>query len=92
MKERIDDIRDHLRHLGWGPEKWRVDLHYVLDYRNHIYSADEIINRTLDLFNYGDRQITARDGNTFVIYNNHVAMQYRNHVAHFLEGMQGRPK
>ena len=88
MKERIDDIRDQLRHLDWGLEKRRVDLYYVLDYRNHIYSADEIINRTFDLFNYGDRQITARDGNTFVVYDKHVAMQYRNHIAHFLEGPQ----
>ena len=86
MKERIDDIRDQLRHLEWGQEKRRVDLYYVLDYRNHIYCADEIINRTFDLFNYGDRQITARDGNTFVVYDKHVAMQYRNHIAHFLEG------
>lgn len=88
MRERIDDIRDHLRHLGWGQGKWRVDLHYVLDYRNHIYSADEIINRTFDLFNYGDRQITDIDGNMFVVYNSHVATQYRNHIAHLLEGME----
>jgi glycerol-3-phosphate O-acyltransferase len=88
MRERIDDVRDHLRHLGWGQEKWRVDLHYVLDYRNHIYSADEIINRTFDLFNYGDRQITARDGNMLVVYNKHVAMQYRNHIAHFMDGLK----
>jgi glycerol-3-phosphate O-acyltransferase len=90
MRERIDDIRDHLRHMGWGQEKYRVDLHYVLDYRNHIYSADEIINRTFDLFNYGDRQITSRDGNMLVVYNKHVATQYRNHIAHFLEGMKAR--
>jgi hypothetical protein len=92
MRERIDDIRDHLRHLDWGQEKWRVDLHYVLDYRNHIYSADEIINRTFDLFNYGDRQITARDGNMLVVYNKHVAMQYRNHIAHFMEGLKKEPE
>jgi glycerol-3-phosphate O-acyltransferase len=92
MKERIDDVRDHLRHLGWGQEKWRVDLHYVLDYRNHIYSADEIINRTFDLFNYRDRQITARDDNTFVVYNKHVATQYRNHIAHFMEGIKKGPE
>ena len=92
MKERIDDIRDYLRRLTWGKEKRRVDLHYVLDYRNHIYSADEIINRTFDLFGTGDRQITATDGNMFVVYNKHVAMQYRNHIAHFLEGMQAKPK
>ena len=92
MKERIDDIRDYLRPLTWGKEKRRVDLHYVLDYRNHMYSADEIINRTFDLFGSGDRQITATDGNMFVVYNKHVAMQYRNHIAHFLEAMQPRPK
>ncbi len=91
LKDKIDDIRDHLRHLVWGMEKRRVDLHYVMDYRNHIFSADEIINRTFDLFNNENRQITARDGDMFVVYNNHVAMQYRNHVAHFLEEMK-KPK
>ena len=91
LKEKIDDIRDHLRHLVWGNEKRRVDLHYVIDYRNHIFSADEIINRTFDLFNNEDRQITARDGDMFVVYNNHVAMQYRNHTAHFFEEMK-KPK
>ena len=91
LKEKIDDIRDHLRHLVWGMEKRRVDLHYVMDYRNHIFSADEIINRTFDLFNNEDRQITARDGSMFVVYNNHVATQYRNHVAHFLEELK-KPK
>lgn len=85
LKDKIDDIRDHLRHLVWGEEKWRVDLHYVLDYQNHIMSAEEIINRTFDLFNYKHRQITARDGDMFVVYNNHVATQYRNHTAHFME-------
>jgi hypothetical protein len=87
MKEKIDDIRDHLRHLLWGSDRRRPDLHYVMDYRNHIYCADEIINRTFDLFNNRDKQITARDDDTFVIYNPHVAMQYRNHIAHFTEGM-----
>ena len=92
MKERIDDIRDYLRRLTWGRENRRVDLHYVLDYRNHIYSADEIINRTFDLFGSGGRQITATDGNMFVVYNKHVAIQYRNHIAHFLDGMQTAPE
>jgi glycerol-3-phosphate O-acyltransferase len=91
LKEKIDDIRDYLRHLAWGTEKCRIDLHYVLDYRDHIYSADEIINRTFDLFNNEDRRVTARDGDMFVVYNNHVAMQYRNHTAHFLEGWN-KPK
>ena len=91
LKDKIDDIRDHLRHLVWGLEKRRVDLHYVMDYRNHIYSADEIINRTFDLFNNENRQITARDGDMFVVYNNHVAMQYRNHIDHFLEELK-KPK
>ena len=92
MKERIDDIRDHLRHLVWGKHKRRLDLHYVLDYRNHIYAADEIINRTFDLFNTQHKQITARDGDMFVVYNHHVAMQYRNHVAHFFENLKHREK
>jgi glycerol-3-phosphate O-acyltransferase len=85
MRERIDDLRDRLRHLSWGNKKWRVDLSYVLDYRNHIISADEIINRTFELFSTPDRRITARDGDRFVIYNHHAAMQYRNHIAHFFE-------
>jgi glycerol-3-phosphate O-acyltransferase len=88
MKERIDDIRVYLRQLAWGTDKRRVDLHYVLDYRNQVYSSDEIINRAFDLFSGSDRQITAVDGNMFVVYNKHVAMQYRNHIAHFMEGMQ----
>lgn len=92
MKERIEDIRDHLRQLVWGKKRWRADLHYVLDYRNHLYSADEIINRTFDLFNNQERQITGRDGDMFVVYNNHVAMQYRNHTAHFLENMKPSKK
>jgi hypothetical protein len=85
MRERIDDLRDRLRHLSWGNKKWRVDLSYVLDFRNHIISADEIINRTFDLFNTQDRRITALDGDRFVVYNHHAAMQYRNHIAHFFE-------
>jgi len=85
MRERIDDLRDRLRHLSWGNKKWRVDLSYVLDYRNHIISADEIINRTFDLFNTRERMITALDGDRFVVYNHHAAMQYRNHIAHFFE-------
>lgn len=91
LKEKIDDIRDHLRHLAWGRENRRVDLHYILGYRSHIFSADEIINRTFDLFNNENRQITARDGDMMVVYNSHVAMQYRNHTAHFLEELY-KPK
>jgi len=85
MRERIDDLRDRLRHLSYGNKKWRVDLSYVLDYRNRIISADEIINRTFELFNTPERRITVRDGDRFVIYNHHAAMQYRNHIAHFFE-------
>lgn len=92
LKEKIDDIRDHLRHLVWGNEKRLVDLYYLLDYRNHIFSADEIINRTFDLFNNEDRQITATDGDMFVVYNSHVAKQYRNHTAHFLEALNNPKK
>ena len=92
MRERIDDLRDQLRHLAWGKNKWQVDLHYVLDYRNHIISADEIINRTFDLFSNPQKHITARDGDMFVVYNNYVAMQYRNHVAHFFEDLENAPE
>ncbi|MBW2367345.1 MAG: hypothetical protein JRH15_05630 [Deltaproteobacteria bacterium] len=88
MLETIDDIRDHLRHLVWEKGARPLDLLYVLDYRNHIYSADEIINRTFDMFNTPQKRITAVDGDMFVVYNKHVAMQYRNHIAHFLENMR----
>lgn len=88
MKERIDDLRDQLRHMDWGKNKWQVDLYYILDYKNHIYSADEIINRTFDLFSNQKKHITARDGDMFVVYNNYVATQYRNHIAHFLESLE----
>ncbi len=85
MRDRIDDLRDRLRHLSYGNKKWQVDLSYMLDYRNQIISADEIINRTFELFNTPERRITARDGDRFVIFNHHAAMQYRNHIAHFFE-------
>jgi glycerol-3-phosphate O-acyltransferase len=90
MRDRIDDLRDYLRHLTWGRKNWSVDLHYILDYRNRIMSADEIINRTLELFGTRDKPITTSDGDMFVINDHHVAMQYRNHIAHFLEDF-GKP-
>ena len=85
MREKIDDIRDHLRHLVWGKQRRRVDLHYVLGYNLQIMSAEEIINRTFEVFAALERPITSLDGDTFVVHNHDVAMQYRNHVAHFLE-------
>ncbi len=88
MKEKIDDIRDHLRNLFWGKKKRRIDLHYVRSYNNHIISADEIINRTFHNFNTPARQITDIDGDMFVVYNKDVALQYRNHTAHFFEAME----
>jgi glycerol-3-phosphate O-acyltransferase len=92
LRERIDDLRDYLRHLVWGKKKWPVDLHYVMDYRNRIISADEIINRTFEQFSGRNKQITCRDGDMMVINNRHVAMQYRNHIAHFLEGFNNQTK
>jgi hypothetical protein len=88
MKEKIDDIRDFLRTLVWGKDKRRVDLHYVLGYNQHIMSADEIINRTFQIFSRPNRHITAMDGDMFVVYNREVAQQYKNHTAHFFEKMQ----
>ena len=88
MKEKIDDIRDYLRTLVWGNDKRRVDLHYVLGYNHHIISADEIINRTFQIFSRPNRHITAIDGDMFVVYNREVAQQYKNHTAHFFENMQ----
>jgi len=85
MKEKIDDIRDHLRTLTWGKAKRRVDLHYVLGYNHHIMSADEIINRTFQIFSRPNRHITDIDGDMFVVYNKEVAQQYKNHTAHFFE-------
>jgi hypothetical protein len=88
MKEKIDDMRNHLRTALWGKEQRRIDLHYVSGYNNHIVSADEIINRTFQNFNIPGRRITDTDGDMFVVYNKDVAMQYRNHTAHFFEEMQ----
>jgi hypothetical protein len=88
MKEKIDDIRDYLRTLVWGKDKPRVDLHYVLGYNHNILSADEIINRTFQIFSRPNRHITAIDGDMFVVYNREVAQQYKNHTAHFFENMQ----
>jgi hypothetical protein len=85
MKETIDDIRDHLRTLTWGIAKHRVDLHYVLGYNHHIISAEEIINRTFQIFSRPNRHITDIDGDTFVVYNKEVAQQYKNHTSHFFE-------
>ena len=87
MKERIDDLRDHLRTLVWGKAKRRVDLHHVLGYNHHLYSADEIINRTFQIFSRPNRQITDIDGDMFVVYNKEVAQQYKNHAAHFFENI-----
>jgi hypothetical protein len=85
MKEKIDDIRDHLRTLVWGNARRRVDLHYILGYNHHIMSADEIINRTFQIFSRPNRHITDIDGDRFVVYNKEVAQQYKNHTAHFFE-------
>ncbi len=88
MREKIDDIRDYLRTLVWGNDKRRVDLHYVTGYNHHIISADEIINRTFQIFSRPNRHITAIDGDMFVVYNREVAQQYKNHTAHLFENMQ----
>jgi hypothetical protein len=85
MREKIDDVRDHLRHLVWGKQRRRADLHYVLGYNLQIMSADEIINRTFEVFAALERPITSLDGDMFVVHNHDVAMQYRNHIAHFFE-------
>ncbi len=83
MREKIDDLRDHLRHLTWGRQKRRVDLHFVLGYNHQIMSADEIINRTFEVFTATERPVTSLDGDSFVVHNHDVAAQYRNHIAHF---------
>ena len=88
MKERIDDIRDYLRTLTWGKSERRIDLHYVTGYNQHIISADEIINRTFQIFSRPNRHITAMDADMFVVYNKEVAQQYKNHTAHFFENMK----
>lgn len=85
MRERIDDVRDRLRHLVWGRQRQRIDLHYVLGYSGQLLSSDEIINRTFQVFSSPERPITSLDGDMFVVHNHDVAMQYRNHIAHFLE-------
>ncbi len=83
MREKIDDLRDHLRHLTWGRQKRRVDLHFVLGYNHQIMSADEIINRTFEVFTATERPVTSLDGDMFVVHNHDVAAQYRNHIAQF---------
>ena len=88
MKEKIDDIRDFLRTLAWGKSERRVDLHYITGYNQDIISADEIINRTFQIFSRPNRHITAMDADMFVVYNKEVAQQYRNHTAHFFEKMK----
>ena len=88
MKEKIDDIRDFLRTLAWGKSERRVDLHYITGYNQHIISADEIINRTFQIFSRPNRHITAMDADMFVVYNKEVAQQYKNHTAHFFEKMK----
>jgi glycerol-3-phosphate O-acyltransferase len=85
MREKIDDIRDHLRHLVWGRQRQRIDLYYVMGYHNQIMSADEIINRTFEVFAALEKPVTSLDGDMFVVHNREVALQYRNHVAHFFE-------
>jgi hypothetical protein len=87
MKERIDDLREFLGTLVWGKAKRRVDLSYVLNYDHHIISADEIINRTFQIFSGPERHITDIDGGMFIVYNKEVAQQYKNHTAHFFENM-----
>jgi len=88
MREKIDDMRDRLRTLTWGKEKRRVDLFYVMGYNHKIISANEIINRTFQNFNVPNRHITDIDADMFVVYNRHVAQQYKNHTAHFFEETQ----
>jgi hypothetical protein len=88
MKENIDDLRDRLRTMVWGKAKRRVDLHYVLGYNHQIISADEIINRTFQIFSRKNRNITDIDGDMFVVYNKEVAQQYKNHTAHFFENIK----
>jgi hypothetical protein len=85
MREKIDDIRDHLRHAVWGKRQQRIDLHYVLGYNHQIMPADEIINRTFEIFTAVERPITSLDGDTFVVHNRDVAAQYRNHIHHFFD-------
>jgi hypothetical protein len=88
VKGKIDDIRDYLRTLTWGKSGRSVDLHYITGYNQDIISADEIINRTFQIFSRPNRHITAMDADMFVVYNKEVAQQYRNHTAHFFENMK----
>ena len=87
MKERIDDLRDYIRKATYGIYKRKPDLYYLLDYKNSIITADEIINRTFMKFNTERRQITGMDGDMFIVYRKDVAMQYKNHTKHFFESI-----
>jgi hypothetical protein len=84
LRERIDDIRERLRQATWGRHHRRIDLHYVTGYHRQMMPADEIINRTFEIFTAVEQPITSLDGEMFVVHNRHVAAQYRNHIAHFL--------
>lgn len=84
-REKINDIRDYLRTLVWGKAKKQDDLHYLMGYNNQMISADEIINRTFQIFSLPNRRITDMDGDMFVVHNKDVAKQYRNHTSHFFE-------
>lgn len=85
MREKIDDIRDRLRHLRWSEQKRAIDLHYVTGYNQQLMSPDEIINRTFDLFSSPKNPVTSLDGDTFVVHNREIAAQYRNHISHFFK-------
>jgi glycerol-3-phosphate O-acyltransferase len=88
MKEKIENIRDHLRTLTWGNENQPADLYHIMGYNQQIVSANEIINRTFQNFNEPGRHITDIDGDMFVVYNKDVAQQYKNHTAHFFEDLK----
>jgi len=85
LLERINNLRQQLPNLTYGRDNRPLDLHYLLDYNHQIISANEIINRTLRLFNTPGHITTTRDGDMFAVYNKDVASQYRNHTAHFFK-------
>lgn len=89
MKARIDAIRDYLGKLQWSDQYTQLDLKYVSDYSGKIISADEIINKTFEIFATTEREVTGKDSDTFVIYNKAVAQQYKNHTLHFLADLPG---
>lgn len=77
FKERIHELCNSLYARAED-----IDLHYLLGYDKQIISPDEIINRTLNIFNSDIRRIAGVEGDSVLVYDKDVAQQYKNHTDH----------